>query len=169
MNSICLDDPGIFGDGIPGWAGRWQRSPVPSESSYAFHGYLIGQADPQWRPYVVEKLRELAHLRSNWDGYGAREIEHGHIRSILDLLDGVMKDETPAPWVIPVSDGNIQVEWHLRGCDLEIESVNSSRFLVSFEDFQEGAEEEFYVDTDLTQLSRVLDRLTEFAIEEAQG
>lgn len=161
MNSICLDNDSLLGGALPSWEPNWEARPGDLARSYGTQNYLIGQTEPKWRAYVVGKLSEIGRLHKNWDGYGAREIYHSRIRSMLDLLESVMREETPAPWVIPVADGNIQVEWHFDNFELEIESVDSSSFLVSFEDLEDGFEEEFHVSTDLSRLFQILDRLTE--------
>jgi hypothetical protein len=38
----------------------------------------------------------------------------------MRLLESTMRDDTPAPWVVPLSDGGVQMEWHERGLDIEI-------------------------------------------------
>jgi len=82
----------------------------------------------------------LLELEPNWDSYGALPIEAAHAEAILNLLAEVLGDDAPTPSVVPTSIGGVQVEWHLAGIDLEIETLSRYRFAVSFEDELSGDE-----------------------------
>jgi hypothetical protein len=60
-------------------------------------------------------------LPQNWDGYGASEVREDIAQQVLMVLVEVMENDSCAPSVVPLSDGGIQVEWHRRGRNLEIE------------------------------------------------
>ncbi len=74
-----------------------------------------------WRPTVVAKLAELAQLKAGWNSYRAAPISPEAIQRALALLDATMSEGTPAPSVVPLSTGGVQIEWHVAGFDLEVE------------------------------------------------
>ena len=55
-----------------------------------------------------------------------------------------MRKDLPSPSIVPTSRGGVQIEWHVKGIDLEIEVVTPHRFQASFEDAvtEEGWEKE---------------------------
>jgi hypothetical protein len=70
---------------------------------------------------TIQSLRDLLQLPGDWDGYGAVQIQERIAQKALMVLVEVMENDAPAPSVVPLSDGGIQVEWHRRGRSLEIE------------------------------------------------
>jgi len=76
---------------------------------------------PAWLTPAVQSLLDLLRLPQNWDGYGAAQIQEQLAQKALMVLVEVMENDAPAPSVVPLSDGGIQVEWHRRARNLEIE------------------------------------------------
>ncbi|SPF48613.1 CopG domain protein DNA-binding domain protein (modular protein) [Candidatus Sulfopaludibacter sp. SbA4] len=76
---------------------------------------------PAWLTPTVQSLVDLLRLPQNWDGYGAAQIQEQIAQKVLMVLVEVMENDAPAPSVVPLSDGGIQVEWHRRARNLEIE------------------------------------------------
>lgn len=76
---------------------------------------------PAWLMPTIQSLRDLLQLPGDWDGYGAVQIQERIAQKALMVLVEVMENDAPAPSVVPLSDGGIQVEWHRRGRSLEIE------------------------------------------------
>ena len=77
------------------------------------------------------------------------------------LLVGVMRADTPAPLIIPTNRGGVQLEWHTRGIDLEVEAKPAARVHVFFHDHREQQEWEGDLSKDLTPLSRFLVQLSD--------
>lgn len=76
---------------------------------------------PAWVTPTVQSLLDLLQLPQNWDGYGAVRIQEQIAQKVLMVLVEVMESDAPAPSIVPLSDGGVQVEWHRRGRNLEIE------------------------------------------------
>ena len=76
---------------------------------------------PTWLKETEEILRGFATLPEGWDSYGAKSIERHAIDSAIELLRRMIQHDTPQPAVVPTNRGGIQIEWHTRGVDLEIE------------------------------------------------
>jgi hypothetical protein len=81
----------------------------------------VKAALPAWLLPTICALEDLLHLPGNWDGYGAVRIKEQIAENALLVLVEIMEDDAPVPSVVPLSDGGIQVEWHRRGRNLEIE------------------------------------------------
>ncbi|MBI3683271.1 MAG: hypothetical protein HY235_23105 [Acidobacteria bacterium] len=65
---------------------------------------------PAWLKPTIQSFLGLLQLPHNWDGYGAVRIQEQIVQQALMALVQVMDDDTPAPSVVPLSDGGVQVE-----------------------------------------------------------
>jgi len=123
----------------------------------------VGRDTPAWMVPTTKALVELLSLPPNWDTYGASRIDPTYIPAVLQLLLGVMQGETPLPAVVPTSRGGIQLEWHTRGIDLEVEFASPFRVLGLYEDLRSDRRWEAELTFDLTPLARAIAQLTERA------
>ena len=94
----------------------------------------IEGAPPTWVTPTVNALGRLLAMPRNWDSYGARPIDPASVGAAIELAFSLMTDSTPTPAVVPTSGGGVQLEWHTRGIDLEIEIRSPSRISACFED-----------------------------------
>jgi hypothetical protein len=62
----------------------------------------------------------IQNLRENWNSYGGKSINNDLIQQALSVLGTIMQASSPAPSVVPMGDGGLQIEWHKRQQDLEI-------------------------------------------------
>lgn len=74
----------------------------------------------QWFFDVLGRFQELSELPANWDHHGAPPVEAADLAEALKTLSGVMALDTPAPAIVPISGGGLQLEWHRAGLDVEI-------------------------------------------------
>jgi hypothetical protein len=89
---------------------------------------------PLWIVPTINLLDELRGLSRNWDSNGAEPIDQGCIVAAVDTLNFVMRDDAPPPSVVPTVHGGVQLEWHLRDIDLEVEIVSGSQISGYFKD-----------------------------------
>lgn len=61
------------------------------------------------------KLTELSRLEKGWDSYDAKPPTPEALRAARGFLDGL-----GLAWIVPCSDGGVQVEWHVNGVDVEV-------------------------------------------------
>ena len=97
---------------------------------------------PFWFSKVVDSLNLLLGLEENWDSYGARNVSLETAHAAIVLLYSVMGDQTPIPSIVPVPSGNVQLEWHRSGIDLEVEITPSRRYSIFYQDENETSEDE---------------------------
>ena len=115
---------------------------------------------PVWFQEVIASLAQLAWLPANWNSYQAIQIRPICLSAAIRVLLDVTRIDTPKPSVVPTVRGTVQLEWHTRGVDLEVEILGPSRLLASFEDTKTGEDWEAAVGADLTRLVECVNRLT---------
>ena len=112
-------------------------TPVRSVVTFPLsHGRLVLGLQGDAAPWVEPTLRTLGNqflLTPDWDSYGARAPDPSCVLAAWRLLTAVMRDDCPAPAVVPTASGAVQLEWHRNGVDLEIEVVSPREFVVSLE------------------------------------
>lgn len=110
---------------------------------------------------ILSVLNRLIALPPNWDSYGALQIDISRTRVAFNVLMEVMREDTPAPSIVPTSDGHIQFEWHMRGIDLEVEVISPVTIRVMYEDqYSDEPPQELTLDYDLTLLNGFVSELT---------
>ena len=116
--------------------------------------------EPEWLMPVFSALSELLALAANWDSYGAPSVDPMSVASALEALSWVMRSDTIVPTVVPTVEGGVQLEWHTRGIDLEIEVSPPGRSYVCFYDRQGDAQWEGELRFNLSRLQDVVLRLS---------
>jgi hypothetical protein len=90
---------------------------------------------PEWFNDVIHELSTLANLTTDWDSYGGSPVALESVISTLQLLLATMSPTTPLPEFVPTPRGTIQLEWHTRGIDLEIDALGRGLYRLAFENF----------------------------------
>lgn len=78
-----------------------------------------------WIDSVLESVERLAVLQNNWDGRGAAAANVADVLEGLMFLERVMREETRAPSIAPLTSGGIEMSWHVAG--LEVEAIFDER------------------------------------------
>ena len=141
--------------------GLHNPSVIPVESGRTQTAVFETAAPSDWLFPVLQRIDELLNLPSNWDHQGAQEVRSDAVTFTLHLLSGIMLQATPAPQILPVSSGGLQLEWHEKRIDLEIEIEAPNQVYVSFEDAISGEMFDKELSTDFTVLTDPVRRLTE--------
>jgi hypothetical protein len=100
------------------------------------------QRPVRWLASALADVARIANLPQNWDGYGSAPLgvkEREHVTKLLSSLDNA---DLPAPNIVPISGGGIQIEWQYHGRELELEIVASSEELMFLKVYQDGVMEE---------------------------
>ena len=123
--SQVVTSPGVFSaPGVQTWLPVSWEEPRARWVSYGEGIRFTVESDsfelPRWLEPTLRSFADLVNLPPNWDSYGGRPIEHRAINEALNVLTSIMEDSTPAPSVVPTSEGGLQLEWHVAGVDLEI-------------------------------------------------
>jgi hypothetical protein len=75
---------------------------------------------PDWVEPTINAFVGIQNLTDNWNSYGGKAVNRDLINQSLVILGAVMQFDSPAPSVVPLGDGGLQIEWHRRQQDLEI-------------------------------------------------
>ena len=118
------------------------------------------EGNPSWLIPTAEAVCELLALPADWDSYGALTVKPSRAVAALELLLWIMDDDSPKPSVVATSRGGVQLEWHMRSIDLEIEALSSLRFHVAFGDSASGEEWEREIGSDLSPFASCIARLS---------
>jgi hypothetical protein len=68
------------------------------------------------------------------------------------LIRETFQNDTPPPAIVPLSYGGVQIEWHEKAIDLEIEIEAPFRVHVWFRDSEAGSEFEEELEQDFGRL-----------------
>lgn len=130
---ICLNSDLIPSGYDSGALSDFQvAEPSPSPWTYS----LSSRSKPRWFNRAMAELEALRHLNKNWDSYGAPRINRQSLTEARSLLRELARSKTPAPSVVPTSDGSVQLEWHTRGIDLEVRWISTTTVHVCLEDLR---------------------------------
>ena len=70
----------------------------------------------------LRTIEELSRLPFNWDSYGSPPVQSAAVHGALQvLLAARANEQSPAPRVVPVSGGGLQLEWRIGGRELDVE------------------------------------------------
>lgn len=108
ISSQVLFSPDKF---RPAPSGESTESPVPVD---------------QWLEPVVNRLDNLLSLPAGWDHHGAPVIDPTDVLSAFQFLRATLLPTSPAPAIVPISGGGVQLEWHRSGLDVEVLVVGRS-------------------------------------------
>src|SRR5829696_8668967 len=93
---------------------------------------------PSWLFSTLHVMQRLDRLEHNWDSYGAPRISSMAIAQALETLGWLLEYNGVEAIVVPTSSGDVQLEWHQRGVDLEIRCSASGPISAYFYDHSTG-------------------------------
>jgi AbrB family looped-hinge helix DNA binding protein len=115
---------------------------------------------PPWFVPVATDLMGVLRLERGWNSYAAQPISPRAAGAVLALLSATMDVATPPPAVVPMSRGDIQLEWHLRGMDIEVVVPDEGPVRVWYADLQQHEERELALTDGPEPLREILCELT---------
>ena len=144
---------------LPLRAGTFRRSVEVPEGK----GRLIVEwegEEPAWVEPSLNALAESLELPTNWDSYGSHRVGLNSVVSAGQALCLIMRSDTIPPTVVPTPGGGIQLEWHTRGLDLEIEVSPLGRAYIFCHDQTEDTRWEGDLSFNLSRIQDVTARLS---------
>jgi len=93
---------------------------------------------PPWLETAQRDINELLKLGENWDSYDAKRVNPESAAAAIRFLGLVMQDNSVLPFMVPMSSGDIQLEWHSAGVDVEVEVTQYGPTNLSIEDESAG-------------------------------
>jgi hypothetical protein len=118
-----------------------------------------GQPLPAWFDPLMQGFADLFTLQHNWDSYGAGPIDQRVIHDAMNLIDGLLEPTSPAPRVVPLSSGGLQLEWHRQGIDLEIVFDRDTQPFFNYRNRVNASESEHTLPQDKALLRSIIGNL----------
>lgn len=119
--------------------------------------------EPAWLPPTLDRLRHVLNLPPDWDSYGGDPVSLSTAYHALRLLASVAAPDTPPPAIVAGVAGELQLEWHAHGIDVEVGVDPSGRLTGFFEVAQTSQEGEQVPLLDLDPIRAAVQTLTERA------
>jgi hypothetical protein len=110
-----------------------------------------------WRFSAEHRLVALSRLKKGWDGHSASPVNRDALEFAAQVIAAFMQPRVPAPAIVPLADGGVQIEWHRRGWDLEISVLGPNNIYVYAYELASQSEHELEVSTDLSPIGNYLD------------
>ncbi|GGX56886.1 hypothetical protein GCM10011309_02200 [Litorimonas cladophorae] len=128
----------------------------PAKTEYV-GGLIIHNSRSDWDAYLRTELNSLCNLSEDWDGYGSPAVSFENaelglhllnsLKQIVDNSSAEIRSYIPSsPYLVPVSGGALQAEWHL-----------DSYFIELFFDSDEPIQAMFYSSDDMIDESMEID------------
>ena len=80
----------------------------------------VPRPEPTWFYPVLDRLQHLSQLAENWDSYGGQAPSDEAVYTAREVLSQILRDQSSAPALVPLSEGGVQIEWHGDGEELEV-------------------------------------------------
>jgi hypothetical protein len=81
---------------------------------------IVNDNSSKWNAAVKERLEVLIRLIPGWDGYGALPVSFENANFALRILERICDEDSPAPQIVPGTQGDLQIEWHTLQGDIEL-------------------------------------------------
>jgi hypothetical protein len=111
---------------------------------------------PLWVSPVMRRILQLAALKKNWDGRGSARVSPDALIFVVTLLAQSMPPDGPAPDMVPLGNGGIQLIWTTPRAELEVEVTRPNDVYVYHHDRVSGLEREVRATTQFNELSSML-------------
>jgi hypothetical protein len=133
-----------------------------SEAPVTPVGYLMTDSGQKWREPVIRRLNELTALQSGWDGYEGVPVSFQNAYFAMEMLDACCRGDAPPPQIVPGSNGDLQIEWHLERGDIELHILGPNDVRAWHANENTGFDgEEVPLTNDFTMVLRWIRNLTE--------
>jgi hypothetical protein len=110
-----------------------------SQSTYPnFWKEYYARPRSAWEQDVTNKIVNLTKFPDNWDGYNSPPLRDDVGTFALTVLKQLMLPQTPTPQVVPSAGGGVQLEWHEKEVDLEVNFSAPYQCELWFEDHRTG-------------------------------
>jgi hypothetical protein len=80
----------------------------------------LSEPDVTWATAVRDRLNHICALPAGWDGYRGLPTRFDAAEFAVQLLRHLCKPHTPAPAIVPLPSGGLQIEWHSENATIEL-------------------------------------------------
>jgi len=134
--------------------------PLPIEGdSIALTYSSLDPCLPQWAGAVLQSLSERWGAQPGWDSYSATPTSPQLAVKLLNILSGLLQEDSLAPQITPLADGGVQAEWHRQQQDLEVVVPAVGDPTYYYFDARTSKEEEDVLDPNWAHVQDFINRL----------
>jgi hypothetical protein len=145
-----------FQDDLPNFVSPESKtSSLPNRRTWA----RVPLPQSRWMIDLQERFDELASLPIGWDGYLGRPVSFTCAYFAANLIERLYLEGVPAPQLVPGGDGTVQLEWHRKQFDVEIDILAPCEIAATRRDLRTGLVEELELQTDFTALASWISEL----------
>ena len=115
-----------------------------------------------WFESIKRRLEYLVQLQFGWDGYNGLPVNFDNAYFALKMLENICDVDTPAPQIVPGTNGDLQIEWHTLNGDIELHVIAPNNVLAWIA--EEGVAEvgiELPLTNDFTSVAAWVNQITE--------
>lgn len=149
LTSVLLANPANLPPPAPfvtlsdrfGWIDASRSAPPPARAAQPSRAEE-GRTNV-WADQLAGNARGIATLKAGWDGPGSVAISPEILARAIFYVDTALKDaasDVVAPRLVPGGDGSIQIEWHTRRGELELDLDTDGTMSVWVRNHASGAE-----------------------------
>ncbi len=110
---------------------------------------------PIWFQPTLDRFLELTELGNDWDQRGSAQVRRDVLSFALrSVLPKILLPTTPAPAVIPLGHGGIQLVWNSDNAEIEVEVVEPYSVIAYHFDKATGEETEEHLTLDFFSLAK---------------
>jgi hypothetical protein len=114
-------------------------------------------SEPLWLRPVLAQFTRLMALDDNWDQRGSAEVRHDVLSfAFRGVLPEIMPPTAPAPAVIPLGHGGVQLVWNTDRAEIEVEVIAPNEIIAYHFDKATGEESEEPLTNDFSALSSLM-------------
>jgi len=112
---------------------------------------------PTWLEPTLDRFLQLAELQHDWDQRGSAQVRRDVLSFALrSVLPEVLPPIAPAPAVIPLGHGGIQLVWNTQNAEIELEVIAPYSVIVYQFDKTTGQEIEEQLTMDFSDLAKFM-------------
>ena len=126
--------------------------------------YLISELPHDWFAMLNERLGELVRLNKGWDGYQGQPVLYPNAVFAQKIIERVCGNNNIMPSIVPGTSGDLQIEWHTLGGDVELHVLSPNNVLAYYSNEEENKEKEITLTNDFAIVSNWLNEIKETSI-----
>lgn len=131
------------------------------EGAFSSYRKIVECPKSEWSCDIEERLTELTSLPVGWDGYAGLPVSFQTAYFVANMLSSLYQEGVPAPFLVPGSDGSVQIEWHRNFFDVELDVLGQQNVVASRIDHRNDEDETILVKNDFTKISEWIGALAE--------
>jgi hypothetical protein len=112
--------------------------------------------EPAWLAPTRDQMLSLQGLSDNWDDRGSAEVRKDVISFAGSMLSSIMSPTAPAPAIVPLGHGGVQLMWQNDAVEIEVEVISPNHVVAYRFDKATGDEQEDCLTSDFLLLADVL-------------